>query len=466
MVALTDGQQIEPGPSSRIVALLEAASEDPEYRARLAESGPKFVRSQTQLALTSDQATGRRMTALETYDVYGAAALREVVEDGAATLIQAPNEPAATLKARRKVLNLTREDLSQRTGLALDLIEKAEKPGNLSSIRDLERIAQALALDDYRLGTPGASGDAALAAALNEMANPGHRNHLSRHDLMAVAGAAWVIARQSDLTRRINEHTRSNMLPIDTKAVTGSGQETGFWMADKLRELLELGKYDPIIFLLLTIEERLGVPVVSERLDESIAVIALRNGQHRGLVINERGANRNVFMWRVALAHGLGHLLGDTNRRIVVDKFTDLELNYAAADNADPSESRASAFALAFLAPGPGLRTTVGNVTDRSRVLAIVMMRYGISARTAMHHIQAAVGIRVPEYKVSDVPWWEDHARGVNRSRPNGTPMARQGRFSSVVAKAHELGLISTDSAAANLACSADDYRAWLRATD
>jgi Zn-dependent peptidase ImmA (M78 family) len=111
------------------------------------------------------------------------------------------------------------------------------------------------------------------------------------------------------------------------------------------------------------LEEQLKIPVVQQALHERFAGATEANGNSRGIVVNERGHNANVWVRRMTLAHELGHLLWDPDTRLnqlTVDEYAGLEAAYhTGRGRADVVEMRANAFAVALLAPPDGITKIV-----------------------------------------------------------------------------------------------------------
>ncbi len=180
--------------------------------ARAASSHKDFIRSQVQLGQDNDRATGHKMSALEAYRSYGWDVLARVAEEGVAPLVTTPQEPAITLKSRREALNLTIEQLARGADLPVAVVQQAEMPGSISRIRDLERIAQALALKEHLLGVkPGAGGDTDLSVRLRKFAQAADEQHFSPTDVLGLAEAAWVVSTQTDLSGLLEERAQLSL---------------------------------------------------------------------------------------------------------------------------------------------------------------------------------------------------------------------------------------------------------------
>ncbi len=461
-------EQLSPLDAAASVSAFFGSDPDaPIARQQAIESQHKFVRSQVQLAAFSKGATGRRMTAVEVYDAYGPDLLREVTIEGSASLIQGIGEPAATLRARRELLNLSEADLADHLKLDVGVVRKAETAGKQSPIRDLERIAQALALDEYQIGRPGAGGDAALAEGLCAQLEATVGQPVRPSDILALTESAWVISRQIWLFRRIAAVSNQQAPALAFKLPTNATDyRRGSILAQQLRvQFPELGR-GPVTNLQTFVEDWLAIPVISVQLDERIAGAVLCNGDAAGIVINERGDNRRIWTRRVTLARALGHVLLCERRPtagLIIESYADIEADYAALGDAGCAARQAGAFAMTFLAPVHGVADIVDRTSDPARIIAMVMMVYGVTAHAAVGHVKAVTGRDVPNFPVSDVPWSETVSRGGAALKPRGTPLPRTGQFALVVLKSFGMGLLSRDSVLAYLQCSDAALRDYQR---
>jgi Zn-dependent peptidase ImmA (M78 family) len=464
-----------PRDSADLVRVFGPESKGDTEEARAASSHKVFVRSQIQITEDDNRGTGRKMTALEALRSYGWDVLARVADEGCVPLVSEPDEPASTLKARRAALNLTPQQLARGAGVTPAIVEKAEVVGNVCSIRDLEKIAQALALNEHLLGfTSGAGGDMRLGVRLREMTQANDAQHFSATDVLNLTEAAWVVFTQSELLRLLNEHgplaTRDRFAPDpDYRYPTF---ERGYLLAENARKLLRISDSEPIRSVKQLVEETLGIPVIQEQLAERFAGATIANGSDRGIVINERGQNSNVWVRRMTIAHELGHLLWDPDsslNRLKVDRYDDLQADYVpermpAGAPKDPVEIRTNAFAISFLAPRQGVRAIASKNDDNTKLVSEVMETYGVSATATKHHIRNVTGRDVAAVHIRDLPGPSDESIAAENMAvdwfPLGsTPISRRGRFSFFVVKAFRAGLISGDTAAIYLRSTEEEFR-------
>ena len=123
----------------------ESTGTTPEERAR--SSTKRYVRGQDEIAEDSEAATGYKMSAEEALETFGMEILFEAVDDGSAILVCSGDEPAASMRQRRKDLNLTTEEVASRAGVTVAEVEKAEDERYRSSIHILMKMAVVLGLN-------------------------------------------------------------------------------------------------------------------------------------------------------------------------------------------------------------------------------------------------------------------------------------------------------------------------------
>ena len=451
-----------PSPEQLNQVFGEGAGGTAEERAATSKS--LFVRSQVQLAPYSEGATGRVLTALEAVKAFGWAVVRTAVLEGSAPLITSPNEPSATLRARREQLGLTIEQVAKRLGIENSTVEQLEKPGIRNPIRTLESFAQILALDEKILGwAPHAGQDSPLGVRLREMSNSGHAG-FTGNTVVQLSEAAWVIARQAELQKLLGKTGLGKVrLPRHNNSFGYPVYETGYHLAEQARRDLGLDAEQPIDSVRKIVEDDYGLPLVQLQMSPRFAGATLANGAARGIVINEAGMNSNVWVRRMTMCHELGHLLYDPDtalERIKVDAYDELELSDRDVKR-DAAESRANAFAVAFLAPPSAVRRIASTTADPSEVVTTVMTAFGISATAARHHVRNITMLETfsnwfaaPE---PDDQWIVMENLTLDYFPIPSVALSRRGKFSWCVAKAVEQGYITDDSACSWLAVKATD---------
>jgi len=282
--------------------------------------------------------------------------------------------------------------------------------------------------------------------------------------VVGLAEAAWVIARQHDLLHINGEQSGRASSFVQSRDYRYPAYQKGYDLAILTRNKLSLPIDEPVESLKTLIEVVLGIPVVQLSLGEKFAGATVANGPVRGIVVNERGANANVWVRRMTLAHEIAHLLWDPDERLDklrVDNYTDVE-GYGAHQT-DVVEIRANAFAVAFLAPPSGVRKIMDATNDKGSGLAAVMTKYGISATAAKYHIKNMTGIDVSDLPNSTLPapsdeWIARENLAVDFFKPISTPISRRGKIALLIAKAFKAGKISSDTASCCLRCKTAEF--------
>ncbi|MHB9072525.1 MAG: ImmA/IrrE family metallo-endopeptidase [Desulfobaccales bacterium] len=440
----------------------------PEARAKL--SREIFVRSQDHLGVYRKGATGRKLTAWEALNAFGFDLLLKAKEKGGVALVADGCEPARTLKARREALNLTPEDLARSGKITAENVLRAENPKYRSKIRDLVKIAQLLGLDDTVISfQPGARGDEELAVRLRQLGSL--RSHFDAREVLNFDEAAWVIMTQSRLSSWIYQKQYQRILKKfiadDNYGIpTHPAWKVGYDLAEKTRNILGLNIDHPIEKLIELCEYQLQIPVIQAELPNDIAGATVSTSGYRGIVVNTRGASKNVWIRRITIAHELAHLLWDPENRLNklrVDDYSEFNKNYTL-ESGDWVEQRANAFAVEFLAPSSVVRNIFQDSTNKNQAIRDIMVRFGISFTTAKYHIYNSLW---RQYDIDDLivddlepdSDWNGREGYTDTFFPIfSVPLSKRRKFSGLVVKAEKVGYISQDTATLFLDCTLDEY--------
>jgi transcriptional regulator with XRE-family HTH domain len=425
-----------------------------------------FVRSQDHLALDKPTASGRKITALEALEAYGLETIREVIDRGSAILPASNGEPAATLKNRRLALGLSVEDISRITGLPLGDIEDAENSETRSPIRNLERIAAALGLDERKVSVEaGAGGDDGLAARLKTLGGGPHR--LSPSAVVVISEAAWVIRTHDRLLKQLSIDRRlpSEFEPSDNYGESGyPAWQHGYYLADKARQILGIRSDEPIRSL-RNVCQKLQIPLLQGTLPEHLAGVTVVSMGQRGIVANTRGYNSNVWVRRATIAHELGHLFWDPDKRlnrVTVDGYEVVDA--LDRDRSDHVEARANAFAIAFLAPLGAVEREFQNQSNHSAALRTIMEKFGISYTAAKYHAWNATDRKLDRDRltVKDIEptdeWRGTEAYTDDYFPLKNTSQLRRGDFAGLVVASERRKQISLDTACLYLQTQPKEY--------
>lgn len=433
------------------------ASTGATAEARALSSKREFVRGQAMLAEAGPNAQGRRLSAPEALKIFGFDILRRAIQDGQVAIVTDRSEPARTLRQRREQLGFSIERFSRLVGLKPAEVTRAETAGKVSPIRLLERIAPNLAIDERYLGfDPEGSADPMLGVRFRRLANTGNgHNSLSPTAVSKLAEAAWVIARQESLARDIEDDTHAARAAFTPDSnYSFPTYVVGYNLASKARKLLNLDPAAPIDNLRRLIEDTLRIPLVETDLGPVLAGATIANGEHRGIVVNIEGRNENVWIRRMTLAHELGHLLWDPVQKLeslMVDRYDEIEGEIRRPQ--DPVEIRANAFAIAFLAPPVEVDRIVRESSDVWSAITRISEHYGIGVTASRKHVGNVCHFSVPSAGGRTLPTpsdeWKAREDYTNDYFPlPGTPVARRGRFASIVIRAMDKRMISLDTAA------------------
>ena len=414
------------------------------------------------MALAKKTSRGRILSAHEAYRAYGVSALREVADRGSAILVSSVSEPAETLKSRRDSLGLTIKSISKATKLAASAIEDCENSKTRSPIRNIERLAIALGLDERVISfSKGAGGDVKLAARLKQL---GGGASFSAATVLKMSEAAWVIDTQNRLydLLSLKGEVINNFKPNENYG--NPAWQQGYSLASETRRILGLSQKEPIASM-RDVCSSLNIPLLQAELPRNFAGATVTNGSSRGILINTAGFNSNVWVRRATIAHELGHVLWDSEQNIEnirVDEYDDISAEHKP--RLDSIESRANAFAVALLAPPDAVcgRYGKGKFDINGEIVRDMMEFFGISYSVATQHLKNVLKLsRDFEQKVDTEA--TDEWRGRESYTDDFFPISetsslRRGEFSGLVARARKKGFISFDTASEYLMASQDVY--------
>lgn len=428
------------------------------YREHLAWA--HIARDSANLELHGDGACEAMPLSDICFENIGWEVLRKVGQDETAPLLRSSVEPARTLRNRRIELGLRRNALARYAKVDENELIASETPGRRTSVRVLENLAQALALDERRLGfEPNAGADGELGVRLREIANQGDAHYFSAATVLQLTEAAWVVSRQRELQSLLGaELAEAIPLPKFDNRYSYPVYNIGYQLALRTRSILHLDDEQPISSVREVVERRFGIPLVQEKINQRFAGATIANGNTRGIVINEEGSNKNVWVRRMTLCHELGHLLWDPDEKLEsvrVDAYEEVEQNERTVKR-DPAEIRANAFAIAFLVPPNAVARIARSLSSPVEAIVTVMQKYGISATAARNHVGNSTGQNLPiDLQIPridpDQSWEVAENLTVDYFPITETPLSRRGLFAWYVAKLHASKAISLDTAATYL---------------
>ena len=473
-------------------------------------SDVKFVRGNHEISVYDAERnpTGHVLTAWEAYKTFGFDVLEEAVEWGGGIILSERKAIETSLRNRRTALGLSAQSVARAASVSPTEVDQAEKKAWDVPIQALERMAFTLGLDESRLAYhPTAVADDGFAARLKNLQSETPYTpdevHLSEDSALKIAEATSVVRVQSRLQELLG--MRSLAAEFEPDSNYGSSRSNPAWkvgysLAEKARARLGLGAM-PIASMRALVEDELGVPVIQTSMQENIAGVTVAAAgadgrERRGIVLNVNGQNRDVWIRRATLAHGIGHLLYDPENRLEKARVN----SYAANDrnpespSRDYVEQRASAFAIAFLAPLEAVRkmskppvnppiatenisafiVLFDAVRDMSESpvsphiaaenIARIMRKFGISHTSAKFH---AVNANYRQYAaLAQIPN-DTHPTDEQKAAENfstdyfpiaSAPIQRRGKFAGIVAEAYMQKYISDHTAAAYLNCDVSEF--------
>ena len=458
--------EVDPGLLDRIFGEGQGAA--PTERAR--SSKRLFVRGLDELTFDdSPKATGRRLSALEALDAYGFDTLAEVATEGSALLCESVDAVGRALRTRRAQLDLPIRAIASETGLPLEVIEALES-SKRRPIREYEKVARVLGLDERMLSFRSApEGNQEVAVRLGEMHDA--RAVVTSSVVVSLAEAAWVAMTQLRLEAELSLPAPAHRFLEDAfyGSSTLPAYKVGHDLANSFRKALGLGE-EPIRSMRALLENELRIPVIQADLGKRIAGATVESSGRRAIVVNLFGRNQSPFARRSTLAHELCHLLFDPQqklRSLRVDEYA--ELDERADQRVDPVEQRANAFGVQLLAPqSSALLLHEWTLTaTKDEPLARVMDEFGVSFTAARFQIWNALGRAIPLESIwatksqPEADWEarEGYTTTYHPIRALADHPSRAGRFSAVVLRAAEEGIISWDSASEWLFSSEQDIK-------
>ncbi len=363
---------------------------------RAKSSRQRFVRSQHQLSPYRDNATGRILNASEALRLIGWQKLRDLADRNAVPIVANSDEPYKSITEQLQLIGVDFSKAAQKCRWSTDSIRRFQARQQVP-FRDLERMAQAIDLDEDKLGTIESAGvDHQLGVRLKTLKSS-DPNRFSDNTVLGLAEAAWTIRKQiqlASLVQEMDEHVISDLgvVPSDDygSSLTPS-YKMGYRLARQTRELLGIELNAPIDSLKELIETRLRIPVVQVELHSDFAGATVASDQYRGIVVNLLGDNSKALVRRMTMAHELGHLLWDPDQRLKklrVDRYDQLEED-AVADNypLDHVERRANAFAIEFLAPGDAIINAFRKAENDGAGLQHLIETFGVSRTAIVRHL-------------------------------------------------------------------------------
>ena len=441
------------------------------------QSAQQFVRSKYEIGPLSEgkKPPGHILTAWEACQSYGIDILDESMEYGSATLLESIGAVERTFSSRRSDLGLSLQSVAGAAGVSVDVVRQAEERAVDMPLKELEKVAFVLGLDERLLAfDEHGSADRDLAFRLKTLQQADvETSGISAGTVLILTEAASVIRVQSMLMDWLDQSSAVKAFQPsgDYGSYINPAWHVGYRLAQQTRARLELdmGSASPISSMRDFVEKDLGIPVVQARLQPSIAGATITTRgftgtEVRGFVLNTIGENSNVWVRRATLAHELGHILYDPSQELMelrVDSYTGTLAN-AELPNGDYVEQRANAFAIAFLAPPESVRSMTPTPIAAEAV-GEVMQTFGISHTAARYHVFNAHHRQDQLPNQIELPgpaeeWLTAEDFTLDYFPVRSVPFQRRGRFAGLVAECFQRRMLSSYTAALYLGCSEDEF--------
>jgi hypothetical protein len=184
----------------------DSTGNTPEQRAK--SSKQLFVRSQHQLSLHRDNATGRILSASEALRIFGWEKLKDLADRTATPIIADADEPYQSIDQQLRSMGINFSDAARKYHWSNDSVRRFEQRKQVP-FRDFERMAQGIDLDEDQLGTTlGAGADRQLGVRLRTFKSSDPKR-FTVNTVLGLAEAAWTIRKQFDLASLIQEHDQN-----------------------------------------------------------------------------------------------------------------------------------------------------------------------------------------------------------------------------------------------------------------
>ncbi len=465
--------------SSKLDAVFgtESSGDSPEKRAET--SHHRFVRSQHQLSVYREGATGRVVNAQEALRTAGWESLQGIADNHAIPLLVRSDEPYRSIEKQLRNLGLSLKEVTRKVRWSNETTRRFELKKQVP-FRDLERLARTIGLESDKLGiTTDAGADIETGVRLRTYRNSDPKR-FTVSTVLGLAETAWTIQKQFDLAKLIGRQDESAIqsLGFEPSAAYGSPltktYQEGYRLARKARELLGIPSDAPIASVKELIEVKLCIPVIQLEIHSELAGATVSSNSYRGIAINLNGDNFNPLARRMTMAHELGHLLWDPDQRLnrlVVDKYDSIiEDAVTSRSPLDAVERRANAFAIEFLAPGDAIVKLFTEAGGGVSGLEKLIITFGISKTAAANHLMNASHNKIDVTEIglpsiSTDEWEAAESLAVPLFDPQTVPVSRRGRFSYYVLKAYEDERISADTASSLYQCQSSDLTRALNST-
>lgn len=267
---------------------------------------------------------------------------------------------AARIREAMKASGMTQRALAAAIGLDPPTLSKALAGKRGFKPLELALISDALGIPVQHLLAEESPGRESVAARVQTGSSPAAEKAFAR------------VRQMLDLNELLSE-VGFRALPVHQPQRHPRGQpfQQGELLARQLRSQSGLGDADlptDLSQLATDVEDKFNIDVAIEPLERGLDGLAItRQGYSLIMVSSSIAAHRQ----RYTIAHELGHLMAGDHGDII-----DENINFSKS----PEESRANAFAAAFLMPENALRTAFGDQSvPTEQLIADLLARYRVS---------------------------------------------------------------------------------------
>ncbi|CCG42785.1 ImmA/IrrE family metallo-endopeptidase [Magnetospirillum molischianum] len=456
-------------------AVFGADSNGETAEERASTSQTQFVRSQHQLSFYKENATGRKINAKEALRLFGWNTLKHLADKLSTPILENKDEPYRSIQNQLNSLGLELDFVAKKIHWTDESINRFKERRQVS-FRDLEKISRTLGLNEDYLGKNINSSEANTLGIRLRKLRSSDSVKFTENTALRLAEAAWTIQKQNEISalyERNRNDPRGDFSPEpDYGDKWHPDYKVGYELAQKARKILGIKEGDPVLSIKEVIEDWLRIPVIQLELHSSFAGATVAAGDHRGIVINVTGENKNPLIRRMTMAHELGHLLWDPDeklQKITIDGYNLINKDVGET-SLDHVERRANAFAIEFLAPGAAIINEFRTAGEGSTGLESIIAKYGIGRMAAGYHLANSsnhqidadhIKIRNPDFS----EWEGRESLAVPLFQPESVPISRRGRFAYCIVCALDNGLISRDTAASLFGCSERELHLAIKTT-
>ena len=332
---------------------------------------------------------GRVLSSYEAYSRYGIEVFDEIYEYNTYLITKNYDEPASTFKDIRLDLGYSVQELSELTGLTIDIINSIENPRIKNSIDKLEHLSVFLGIDDKTISKEINYHHNRFALRLKALSNS---------ELTNLREIKAILCKSSSIMNSIqylydslyNKNDQKRCLFMYNNDYNDNNKyayDYGYKLANEFRKKLNIT--GPIFDLTDLVRSVLKIPLLIIDLPPEISAITLSTDSNiRGILINKK---KNIISsFRNSLAHELCHVLYDGPKYMKSINYEKETINNDS--ELDFIEKRANAFAVELLTPVEEIKYQLNdhNINELAE-------KYGVGPLSLILHIRNRLHIDVDQ---------------------------------------------------------------------